>query len=119
VADARVSSFVVDMSKVSNLIGHDQEHLAKPTGAAPEALLAGEDDAGVLGDGRRHLPHEARVWLHVGAAQPEAAHAPGAHLLQQADRVVGPLRHEDGDLHRALQPRLAAPARKPSDVRVE
>ncbi len=58
------------------LMGWWMEAEVADVGRTPESLLASEHDAGVLGDGCRHVPDEANVGLHVRAAQPEAAHAP-------------------------------------------
>mmetsp|Transcript_8052 Transcript_8052/g.29155 ORF Transcript_8052/g.29155 Transcript_8052/m.29155 type:complete len:260 (-) Transcript_8052:81-860(-) len=71
-------------------------------GEGPQALLAGDDDAGVRGDALSHTSHEPRVELHVPVAEPPAAHAKGRHLLQQAARAHIIVGYEEGDLHSAL-----------------
>lgn len=77
-------------------------------GGAPQALLAGDDDLGVLGDLLLHGADEARVGLHVRAAQPPAAQAQVARLLQHQRRA--PLLVHDVHRHllRALHARLRA-----------
>jgi hypothetical protein len=50
-----------------------------------------------------HLGHELRVGLHVGAAQPPAAHAIVGGLLKQARRAVVVVHNEQRHLHSAQQ----------------
>lgn len=78
---------------------------------APQALLAGDDDLGVLGDLGLHLAQELLVGDHVAAAQPPATQPKIGGLLQQVDDAPLCLGNVDGDLHSTLHSCLQSEAR--------
>ncbi len=69
---------------------------------APEALLAGNDDLGILGDLCLDFTEELLVGNHVAAAQPPAAQPKVGCLLQEVDNAPLCLRNVDWDLDGAI-----------------
>ena len=78
------------------------QHSVWFVGNAPQPLLAGNNDLGVLGDLGLDLAKEVLVGNHVAAAQPPAAQAKVGGLLQKVDHAPLCLGDVDGNLDGTL-----------------